>query len=123
MVHHTWIKTDLLSPTQAVLTPSGRMDVESSPAVRQAIMDAWNKGAKTIIIDLGEVEFMDSSGLSALVSGMKALRKTGSQLSICNANAQVRTAMRLTMLDRVFLVFDSVADALAKASESTEPPA
>ena len=86
-------------------------------------MDAWNKGAKTIIIDLGEVEFMDSSGLSALVSGMKALRKTGSQLSICNANAQVRTAMRLTMLDRVFLVFDSVADALAKASESTEPPA
>ena len=111
------IKTDLPSATQAVLTPSGRMDVESSPAVRQAIMNAWNKGVKIVIINLSEVEFMDSSGLSALVSGMKALRKTGGQLCICNANAQVRTAMRLTMLDRVFPIFDSIAEALGNTSE------
>ena len=91
--------------------------LKSSPVVRQAIMNAWNKGAKSVIIDLSEVEFMDSSGLSALVSGMKALRKTGGQLSICNANAQIRTAMRLTMLDRVFPIFDTIADALANAPE------
>ena len=106
------IKTEYPSPSQAVVTPSGRMDVESSPAVRQAIMDAWNKGAKSVIVDLSEVDFMDSSGLSALVSGMKALRKTGGQLSICNTNAQIRTAMRLTMLDRVFPIFDTITEAL-----------
>ena len=111
------IKIDLPSPTQAVLTPNGRMDVKSSPVVRKAIMDAWNKGAKNVIIDLSEVEFMDSSGLSALVSGMKALRKTEGQLSICNANAQIRTAMRLTMLDRVFPIFDTIAEALANSPE------
>ena len=75
------------------------------------------KAQKTVFIDLGEVEFMDSSELSALVSGMKALRKTGVQLILCNANAQIRTAMRLTMLDRVFPISDTVADALANASE------
>jgi len=106
------IKTDLPSPTQAILTPNGRVDVESSPMVRQAILNAWDIGAKSVIINLSEVEFMDSSGLSALVSGLKALRKTGGQLSICNANAQIRTAMRLTMLDRVFPIFDTVEEAL-----------
>lgn len=109
------IKTKLLSPIQAILTPNGRMDIESSPVVQLAIMDAWNKGAKSIIIDLSEVDFMDSSGLSALVSGMKTLRKTGGRLCICNANAQIRTAMRLTMLDRVFPIFDTLEEALAQA--------
>ena len=37
---------DLPSPNQAVLTPNSRMDVESSPGVRQAILDVWNQGAK-----------------------------------------------------------------------------
>jgi anti-sigma B factor antagonist len=111
------IKIDLPSPTQAVLTPNGRMDVESSPVVRQAILNAWNKGAKSIIIDLSEVDFMDSSGLSALVSGMKALRKTGGKLMICNANAQIRTAMRLTMLDRVFPIFDTIEEALSNTAK------
>ena len=114
------IKSELISPHQAVIHPTGRMDVESSLVVRQAILDLVDSGLKYLVIDLIEVEFMDSSGLSALVSGMKALRRVGGLLTLCQANAQIRTALRLTMLDRVFPVYDSISAAL-EAAEKDQP--
>jgi len=106
------IKIDRPSEDKAILRPIGRMDVESSPTIRQAILDMVEQNIRTIVVDLSQVEFMDSSGLSALVSGMKALRRIEGRLNICNANAQIRTALRLTMLDRVLPVYDSLDMAL-----------
>jgi len=114
------IKSEQISPQQAVIYPSGRMDVESSPVVRQVIHDLVDSGTKYLVVDLNQVEFMDSSGLSALVSGMKALRRVGGLLTICQANAQIRTALRLTMLDRVFPVYESIAAAF-DAAEKGQP--
>ena len=106
------IKIDRPTEDKAILRPIGRMDVESSPTVRQAILDMVEQNISTIVVDLSQVEFMDSSGLSALISGMKALRRIEGRLNICNANAQIRTALRLTMLDRVLPVYDSLDMAL-----------
>ena len=106
------IKIDHPAKDKAILYPIGRMDVESSPTVRQAILDMVEQNISTIVVDLSQVEFMDSSGLSALVSGMKALRRVEGRLNICNANAQIRTALRLTMLDRVLPVYESLDKAL-----------
>lgn len=111
------IKSEQISPQQAVIHPSGRMDVESSPVVRQVILDFVDSGVKYLVVDLNQVEFMDSSGLSALVSGMKALRRAGGLLTVCQANAQIRTALRLTMLDRVFPVYESIAAAFEAAEK------
>ncbi|HWQ83314.1 MAG TPA: STAS domain-containing protein [Anaerolineales bacterium] len=116
------IKSELISPHQAVLYPTGRMDVESSAAVRQAILDLVDSGVRYLVVDLVQVEFMDSSGLSALVSGMKALRRSSGMLTICQANAQIRTALRLTMLDRVFPIYEDIPAAL-EAAETDQPPA
>jgi anti-sigma B factor antagonist len=109
------IKIQRLTPTQAVLHPSGRIDVASSNTIRQFILDTIDSGIKYMVVDLQEVEFMDSSGLSVLVSGVKALRKMGGMLTICNANPQIRTALRLTMLDKVFPVYESVESAMIAA--------
>ena len=106
------IKIEQLNKDKAVLQPIGRMDIESSPTMRQAILDMVEQNIRTVVIDLSQVEFMDSSGLSALVSGMKALRRIDGKLNLCNANAQIRTALRLTMLDRVLPAFDSIDQAL-----------
>ena len=114
------IKADKISPQQAVIHTSGRMDVESSAMVRQAILDIVDEGIKYLVIDLSQVEFMDSSWLSALVSGMKALRRSEGMLTICQANTQIRTALRLTMLDRVFPIYDSIAAAF-EAAEKDQP--
>ena len=102
------IKTEHPAPSEAIIRPNGRMDIESSAAVRQILLDMATKGIKAVVVDLSGVQFMDSSGLSVLVSGMKALRKNGGMLGICNANPQIRTALRLTMLDRVFPVHEDV---------------
>ncbi len=96
----------------AILRPAGRMDVETSPLVRQAILDLAEQGKNGVVVDLAQVDFMDSSGLSALVSGMKALRRVEGRLALANARPQVRTAMRLTMLDRVFPIANSVEQAV-----------
>ena len=114
------IKSERISPLQAIIHPAGRMDVESSPIVRQAILDFVDSGVKYVVVDLLQVEFMDSSGLSALVSGMKALRRSGGLLTVCQANAQIRTALRLTMLDRVFPIYET-AQAAFEAAENDLP--
>lgn len=95
-----------------ILRPVGRMDAESAPAVRQAIFEQLNRGVKSLAVDLREVEFMDSSGLSVLVTGMKALGKVGGKISICNANSQIRTALHLTMLDQVLPPHENLEAAL-----------
>jgi anti-sigma B factor antagonist len=106
-----YIKLDQLSPVEAVLLPVGRLDVESAPLVRQAILDLVEKGITALVLDLSHVEFVDSSGLSVFVSGMKALRRSGGRLAICNANPQVHTALRLTMLEQIFPNHASAEDA------------
>lgn len=107
------IESHKISTQQAVVRPQGRVDVESSPQVREYILNLVQEGASHVIVNLEAVDFMDSSGLSALVSGMKALRKDGGELVLCNTNPQIRTALRLTMLDKVFPVFDTLDEALS----------
>jgi anti-sigma B factor antagonist len=105
------ISFEFIATSQAVLRPVGRIDAETSPALRQAIIDVAAQGRTAVVVDLTQVEFMDSSGLSALVSGMKTLRKAAGMLAITGANPQVKMALRLTMLDRVFPNQDSVEKA------------
>ncbi len=105
------IETEQIDAGRTLLRPVGRMDAESSPKVRQAILDQIAVGAQGIVVDLARVDFMDSSGLSALVSGMKSLRSSGGMLAICSANPQVHTALRLTMLDRVFPAHEDASQA------------
>lgn len=113
------METEFQTPDTAILRPAGRIDAESSTSIRDSIFEIVNQGAATVVVDLSLVDFMDSSGLSTLVSGQKLLAKRGGWLCICSPNAQIRTALRLTMLDRVLPIFDNVAAAL----ESPDRPA
>ena len=63
-------------------------------------------------LDLIEVDFIDSSGLSALVSGLKALRERDGRMHLSQPQPQARTALRLTLLDRVFSIFPSLEQAV-----------
>ena len=108
------IEVEYVTETEAILRPSGRMDAVSAPQVQEKIEEVIDAGVTTLVVDLDEVYFMDSSGLRVLVSGLKALRRQGANpLKICNVNPQVKTALRLTMLDRAFDVYNNVAEAMA----------
>lgn len=116
------IATEQIDASRTLLRPVGRMDAESSPKVRQAIMDQIAQGTQGIVVDLARVDFMDSSGLSVLVSGMKSLRSSGGMLAICSANPQVHTALRLTMLDRVFPAHEDQSQAWEYVADHLSPP-
>ena len=103
----------LFSPTRAVIAARGRMNAMTAPAMKSRIKELIDEGRTEIVCDLREVSFVDSSGLSALVSGLKATREQGGFLRVAGANEQVARIFKLTMLDRVFEMYASADAALA----------
>jgi anti-anti-sigma factor len=97
---------------RVVVRPFGSIDAVTAADLKTSLKQAALGGSKQVIVDLGAVDFIDSSGLSALISGLKALRQNGGGLSLSGPNPQAMTALRLTMLDRVFAVFPSLDAAL-----------
>lgn len=99
----------------AVVTVSGDIDLESAPRVRQAIADAISAGRNRVVLDLTGVTFLDSIGLGVAVGGLRRARMADGTLwlVIHPSNAMVRALFHSTHLDRVFRIYDSVAQARA----------
>lgn len=96
----------------AVLRPAGRLNLVTSPQLRNAVDDAVAAGNVLVVVDLSGVEFIDSSGLGALVAGLKSTRAAGGDLRLAAGGAQVVSVLRLTNLDRVLKVHGSVEAAV-----------
>jgi anti-sigma B factor antagonist len=96
----------------AVIRPRGRLNMVSAPHLREVIGDTVRQGRSRIVIDLAGTEFMDSSGLGALIAGLKATRQGSGNLRIAGAAAQVLTVLQLTNLDRVLRPYETVDEAL-----------
>lgn len=94
-----------------VLAPQGRFDMVSAPAVKARIDELAVGGDVRIVIDLQGVGFMDSSGLGALIGGLKTARQAGGDVRIAHPGEQVRAVLRLTNLDRILAPYDTVDEA------------
>ncbi|MEM6303430.1 MAG: STAS domain-containing protein [Pseudomonadota bacterium] len=92
------------------------LDTRIDAAVALAFKDAMRKetegGPKTVVLDLREVDFIDSSGLGAIVATMKHLAPAR-KLVLAGLTPAVDKVFRLTRMDSVFSVFQSLDDALA----------
>src|SRR4051812_6974465 len=97
----------------AVVRLSGRLDLLSAPELRQVLLRAVSAGRRRLVVDLGDVPFVDSSGLGALIGGLKAARQAGGALRIARPTEQARVILRLTTLDRVLKPYPTVEEALA----------
>jgi len=95
----------------AVLQPTGRLNMVAAPAFKNLVEETVASGQTRIVVDLGQVTFIDSSGLGALIAGLKATRQADGDLRIADVPEQVMTVLRLTNLDRVLRVHPTVADA------------
>jgi len=96
-----------MSAVVKVVQPTGLLDGVKANQLRRDIGDIVASGANIVLINLQDVTFMDSSGLSALVSALKAVRTAGGKLYLCSINDQVKMVFELTRMDRVFETFSS----------------
>ena len=95
----------------AVLQPTGRLNMVAAPALKNLLEETVASGQTRIVVDLSQVTFIDSSGLGALISGLKSTRQGGGDLRLADVPEQVMTVLRLTNLDRVLRVHPTVVDA------------
>ncbi len=117
-MHEKWtepmqITVHTQSPEIAVVQLQGRLDLVSAGAVKQKFADLVAVGQRRLVVDLAEVSFIDSTGLTSLISGLKATRQGGGDLRIARPTQQARTILGLTTLDRVLHIYQSVEEALA----------
>ncbi|WZH38747.1 MAG: STAS domain-containing protein [Microbacterium enclense] len=99
------------SANAVVLGVEGRLTAAVAPQLRAAVSDLVAGGRTRLVVDLAKVDFIDSSGLGALIGALKATRVAGGDLRIAAAGEQVRQVLRLTNLDRVLHVYSDAEGA------------
>lgn len=90
-----------------VLRPEGRLNMVAAPDLREQLHTMVRAGNTRVVVDLSAVETIDSSGLGALISGLKAARQGGGDLRIAAPSEQARAVLELTNLNRVLKSCDS----------------
>jgi anti-sigma B factor antagonist len=96
-----------------IVRPSGRLDLLSATQFRQDLSKIVGDGQSRLVIDLDAVTFIDSSGLGALIGGLKATRLAGGDLRIARPSQQARVILQLTTLERVLKPYSTIEEALA----------
>ena len=97
-----------------VLDLSGRITLgEGSVQLRDAVRDLIGKGQKNILVNLGDVNYIDSSGLGELVSAYTTARNQGARLRLLKLTKKVHDLLQLTKLYTVFDIYDDEANAIA----------
>src|SRR6266513_3615993 len=98
---------------------SGRIVLgEESAALRDVVCDLLSKGHKKILFNLGDVNYIDSSGLGHLVSAFTSVRKREGELKLLNLSNNIQNLMQITRLYTVFEIIDNEAAAVKSFSQS-----
>jgi anti-sigma B factor antagonist len=96
----------------AVLRIGGEVDVYSAPQLRERVIQLLADGIRHIIADLRDVDFLDSTGLGALVGSLKRLREQDGSLRLVTGAGRIPQLFRITGLDRAFALCQSVPQAI-----------
>ena len=98
---------------------SGRIVLgEESAALRDLVLDLLSNGHKKILFNLGDVNYIDSSGLGHLVSAFTSVRKQKGELRLLNLTSKVHDLMQITRLYTVFDIMDDEAVAVKSFGQS-----
>jgi len=97
----------------SVMDVAGRITLgEGSAALRDALREMVGKNQKKILLNLGEVSYIDSSGIGELVSGFTTVTNSGGTLKLLNLNKRVKDLLQITKLYTVFDVHEDEAAAI-----------
>ncbi|TML72731.1 MAG: STAS domain-containing protein [Actinobacteria bacterium] len=95
-----------------VVAVTGELDLYSAEQVQRALAEAIDDAAESVVVDLMGVSFMDSAGLSVLVSASNALRSSGGKLVVAADDRRILRVLEITGLDRTIHVERSLVEAV-----------
>ena len=103
----------------------GELDLATAPQLLRAFADLTSQGAVNVTVDLSQMVFIDSTGVTVLVSGLKLIRETGGELALKSPKASAMKVFEITGLTRVFTIRGkAVSDPTANGkpdADSEEP--
>ena len=100
-----------------ILDLSGKITIgEGSVQLREAVRKLLDEGKKKILLNLGDVSYVDSSGIGELVSSFTTTNNQGGRLKLLSLTKKIHDLLQITKLLTVFETYDSEADAVASFS-------
>jgi len=94
---------------------TGSLDIATSPTVRASLLEASERGDHKLIVDLTKVEFLDSTGLGALIGAQRRAKEFGGDVRLVAKEGQILRLLRITGLMKVFAVYATLDDAVHEA--------
>ena len=103
----------------AVLSLSGKMmGGPETTALHDHIRGLMNDGINKVVIDLGGVKWINSSGLGVLMAAMTTLKNSDGQMKLANVTEKVESLLMITQLMRIFDTYDSIDRAVSAMTEN-----
>ncbi|MCX8053022.1 MAG: STAS domain-containing protein [Armatimonadetes bacterium] len=97
----------------------GEVDVYTAPQLKQQMISLLEQGAKEIVVDLTDVDYLDSTALGVLIGGLKRLREIDGNLMLICPNARIRRVFEITGLDKIFDIHNSEQEMHTAAGKET----
>jgi anti-sigma B factor antagonist len=97
----------------AILSLEGRLDLSSAPALKETSKEVLAHQSKKMILNLGRVDFINSSGLGALVSVLKEVRSNQGSMKLTNLAPYVKEIFDITQLSNIFEIYSDESLALS----------
>ena len=98
-----------------VIDVQGGIDIYTAPRLRELLIDLVSKGHYQLVVNLGKVGFLDSTGLGVLVGGLKRVRAHDGSLDLVCAQQPILKILKTTGLTEVFGIYETVDQAIAAA--------
>lgn len=105
----------------AVVAVRGEVDVYTAPRLREHLIELSGQGVRQVVVDLDEVEFLDSTGLGVLVGSLKRFRGNEGDLVLVCTQPRIMKVFEITGLTKVFSIHSSVDEAVGGAAPSGAP--
>jgi anti-anti-sigma factor len=96
--------------TIIVLTPTGRLDITTAWQFRVKLQESLYTLSRHVVVNLGRVDFIDSSGLTSLVAGMRDADKVNGSFRLCNLLPAAKVVLEITMMDSVLEIYENCND-------------
>jgi anti-sigma B factor antagonist len=97
-----------------VVAVLGEADLFTAPELKHELGGLLDSGAHRIVVDLSGTTFIDSTALSVLLGAVKRLRPNGGEMGVVCGDPNIRKIFEITLLDRVFSLFESREQALSE---------